>query len=68
MRFFHAKQISISCRAAQKMRELALYIGLPVGPTLENYLPGGNSQVVQHLEGIVQAHDQRGAPVYLWGG
>jgi len=68
MRFFHAKQISISSRAAQAMRQLALDIGLPVGPTLENYLPGGNSQVVQHLDGIVQAHDQRGAPVYLWGG
>ena len=50
------------------MRQLALDIGLPVGPTLENYFPGHNGQAVQYLQNMLQSQDQAGAPVYLWGG
>lgn len=49
------------------MRQLALDIGLPVGPTLENYLPGGNAQAVQSLKDLVRPHEQARAPLYLWG-
>ena len=49
------------------MRQLALDIGLPVGPTFDNYLCGGNGQAVQHLEGIARGQGPSGAPVYLWG-
>lgn len=47
------------------MRQLALDIGLPVGLTLENFLPGDNGQAVQQLRHLVQ--DQMSTPLYLWG-
>lgn len=50
------------------MRQLALDIGLPVGLTLENFLPGSNEQVLQHLRSTVLAPDRPCNPVYLWGG
>lgn len=48
------------------MRQLALDIGLATGPTLENYVVGGNGQAVQCLRDVLCG--QVRGPVYLWGG
>ena len=53
------------------MKQIALDIGLAQGPTLQNFYPGANADVVQHLLLWVGArtHDASRSPVptYLWG-
>ena len=51
------------------MKQLALDIGLAAGPTLENFHPGANAQVLQHLRLAVGEGGAPCAPVpvYLWG-
>jgi DnaA family protein len=51
------------------MQQLVLDIGLPCGPTLDNYFVGTNGAAWQHLRMQVQAGRQTRSPVptYLWG-
>ncbi|MCH9639529.1 MAG: DnaA regulatory inactivator Hda [Betaproteobacteria bacterium] len=49
------------------MKQLLLDIKPPASPTLENFLPGRNIELLQKLENIVLQQDQERF-VYLWGG
>ena len=53
------------------MKQIALDIGLAQGPTLQNFYPGANADVLQHLLQWVgaKARDASRSPVptYLWG-
>lgn len=50
------------------MKQLALDIGLPAGPTLGNFLADGNGQALQCLHEGLCREGRAQAPVYLWGG
>lgn len=47
------------------MKQLALAIGLASNPTLENFLPGDNGQVLAYLRQTVSGATAQ--PTYLWG-
>lgn len=57
------------------MRQMALDIGLPTGPTLANFSPGPNLAALRHLElwvdakspTIPQGTPRSPVPTYLWG-
>jgi len=53
------------------MKQLALDIGLPDGPTLENYFAGPNGAALQHLQiwigGKNTGKSRSPVPTYLWG-
>jgi len=53
------------------MKQIALDIGLPTGPTLNNFFAGPNAAALRHLElwvGDKSASVKRSAvPTYLWG-
>ena len=54
------------------MRQLALDIGLPTGPSLSRFYEGSNAAVVQHLrswvgDGVAAAPASAPVPTYLWG-
>lgn len=53
------------------MKQLALDIGLPVGPTFKNFFAGSNQAAVKHLELWVgersSAVVRSPLPIYLWG-
>ncbi|WP_370682609.1 DnaA regulatory inactivator Hda [Comamonas sp. GB3 AK4-5] len=54
------------------MRQLALDIGLPTGPSLSRFYEGSNAAVVQHLrswvgDGVAAASASTPVPTYLWG-
>lgn len=54
------------------MRQLALDIGLPTGPSLSRFYEGSNAAVVQHLrswvaDGVEVMQPPASVPTYLWG-
>ncbi|MBT0569173.1 DnaA regulatory inactivator Hda [Curvibacter sp. CHRR-16] len=52
------------------MRQIALDIGLWTGPTLDNFVPGPNQAVLEHLQLWLGAADSgllSPVPTYLWG-
>jgi len=51
------------------MKQLALDIGLAIGPTLDNFYAGPNAQALQHLRLAVGdgAAPRSPVPTYLWG-
>lgn len=54
------------------MRQLALDIGLPTGPSLSRFYEGSNAAVVQHLrswvgDGAMATLPSAPVPTYLWG-
>ncbi len=53
------------------MKQIALDIGLATGPTLENFFPGPNEAVRQHLDLWAGEHTSAATrspvPTYLWG-
>ena len=53
------------------MKQLALDIGLSVGPTLQNFFAGSNEAALNHLELWVgersSAATRSPVPTYLWG-
>jgi DnaA-homolog protein len=53
------------------MKQIALDIGLPTGPTLQTFFPGPNEAVLRHLSVWVGAGSQTAnrspVPTYLWG-
>ena len=53
------------------MKQLALDIGLPTGPSLSRFYPGRNAPVVAHLQSWVGngfgATTRSPVPTYLWG-
>lgn len=52
------------------MRQIALDIGLWTGPTLDNFVPGPNRAVLEHLQLWLGAADSgllSPVPTYLWG-
>ena len=51
------------------MKQLALDIGLAIGPTLDNFYAGPNGQALQHLHLAVGdgAASRSPVPTYLWG-
>lgn len=49
------------------MQQLVLDIGLPTGPTLDNFFTGGNSAIIEHLRQQVRPRACTGVPTYLWG-
>lgn len=48
------------------MKQLALAIGLASSPTLDNFLPGDNEQVLAQLHQALRGGATQ--PTYLWGG
>ena len=55
--------------AAVRMKQLALDIGLPTGPSLERFYAGRNAPVAQHVRAWV--FERQGGhmpvPTYVWG-
>lgn len=49
------------------MQQLVLDIGLPNGPTLDNFFVGGNTDVLAHLRQQLVPGSRAGVPTYLWG-
>lgn len=49
------------------MKQIALDIGVPFGPRLENFLAGRNEEALQHLRLWVQGSTRAPVPTYLWG-
>lgn len=53
------------------MKQIALDIGLPAGPTLASFLPGPNQDALQHLQLWIGEADvpamRSPVPTYLWG-
>ncbi len=52
------------------MKQIALDIGLPTGPTLDGFMPGPNQEVWQHLRlwlGKDNAAARSPVPTYIWG-
>lgn len=49
------------------MQQLVLDIGLPTGPTLDNFFTGANTAVLAHLRQQVLSPARAGVPTYLWG-
>ena len=49
------------------MKQIALDIGLAVGPTLGNFFPGPNEVAVQHLRVWLGGATRSPVPTYLWG-
>ena len=53
------------------MKQIALDIGLPTGPTLQLFYPGPNLAVLHHLQLWTGAHtsaaNRSPVPTYLWG-
>ena len=49
------------------MKQMALDIGLPTGPTLANFCAGPNLAALRHLELWVGASARSPVPTYLWG-
>lgn len=50
---------------ASAMQQLTLDVGLRTGPTLGNFVPGGNAALVEHLR--LWLDDTQATPTYLWG-
>jgi DnaA family protein len=48
------------------MRQLALGISPPPAPTLDNFVPGENAELLAHLRELV-AGSLAESIVYLWG-
>ena len=48
------------------MRQLALGISPPPQPTLDNFVPGANAELVARLRGLVSGNSAENI-VYLWG-
>lgn len=49
------------------MKQIALDIGLAVGPTLANFFPGANEAGLRHLHLWVGSPTRSPVPTYLWG-
>jgi len=49
------------------MRQIALDIGVDVGPTLTNFEPGENVAAVEHLQLWMAGSTRSPVPTYLWG-
>lgn len=49
------------------MKQLALDIGLPTGPSLSRFYAGRNVAVVQHLRDWVSDGSTNPVPTYVWG-
>jgi DnaA family protein len=49
------------------MRQIALDIGVDVGPTLANFEPGENAAAVEHLQLWMAGSTRSPVPTYLWG-
>jgi DnaA family protein len=49
------------------MRQIALDIGVDVGPTLSNFEPGHNAAALEHLQLWLAGDTRSPVPTYLWG-
>jgi len=49
------------------MKQLLLNIAPPSSPTLENFVPGRNLEIIQILKNILEGQEQERF-IYLWGG
>jgi len=49
------------------MKQIALDIGVSVGPSLGNFHPGHNTAALAHLELWMAGHIRSPVPTYLWG-
>jgi len=49
------------------MRQIALDIGVDVGPTLSNFEPGQNAAALEHLQLWMAGNTRSPVPTYLWG-
>ena len=49
------------------MKQIALDIGLAPEPTLGDYLPGRNTEALQHLRLWTESATRSPVPTYLWG-
>jgi DnaA-homolog protein len=49
------------------MRQIALDIGVEVGPTLSNFEPGLNFAALEHVKLWLAGHTRSPVPTYLWG-
>jgi DnaA family protein len=49
------------------MKQIALDIGLVPAPTLDGFLAGPNSALLQHLRHAVARPEAAATPVYVWG-
>ncbi|MDF1485412.1 DnaA regulatory inactivator Hda [Ramlibacter sp. H39-3-26] len=49
------------------MKQLALDIGLALGPTLERFFPGANEAALRHLQLWAGQGPRSPVPTYLWG-
>ena len=49
------------------MKQIALDIGLAPEPTLDGYLPGRNTEALQHLRLWAESATRSPVPTYLWG-
>ena len=49
------------------MRQIALDIGVSVGPSLANFHPGHNAAALSHLELWMAGRTRSPVPTYLWG-
>ena len=49
------------------MKQIALDIGVSVGPSLANFFPGNNASALAHLELWMAGSTRSPVPTYLWG-
>ena len=49
------------------MKQIALDIGVSVGPSLGNFFPGHNAAALAHLELWMAGSTRSPVPTYLWG-
>jgi DnaA family protein len=49
------------------MKQIALDIGVSVGPTLTNFYPGHNAAALAHIELWMAGSTRSPVPTYLWG-
>ena len=49
------------------MKQIALDIGVSVGPSLANFHPGHNGAALAHLELWMAGRTRSPVPTYLWG-
>ena len=51
----------------QRVKQAALDLALDCGPTLDNFFPGANAQVLRHLRLWCAEGTRSPVPIYLWG-
>ena len=49
------------------MKQIALDIGVSVGPSLANFYPGHNAAALAHIELWMAGSTRSPVPTYLWG-